>query len=67
MNKNFSILISDGKVPADETKKERKIWTYSVVELVIIGVFAVLGVIYSLGLLCFNIINRNHKYVSIII
>ena len=59
-------LVSDGKVHAAETKKERKIWTYSVVELIINGVFAVLGVIYSLGLLCFNVINRNHKYVSII-
>ena len=56
-----SCVISDGKVPVDETRKERKILTYSLVQLIIIGVFAVLGLIYSLGFLYFNISKRNHK------
>ena len=53
----------DGKVPLDETTKERKVLNYSLVQLIFIGVFAVLGLIYSLGLLYFNISKRNHKVV----
>ena len=55
------LVISDGKVPLDETKKEEKVLTYSLVQLIFIDVFAVLGLIYSLGFLYFNISKRNHK------
>ncbi|CAB4040667.1 gamma-aminobutyric acid type B receptor subunit 2-like isoform X1, partial [Paramuricea clavata] len=52
-----------GKVPVDETSKERKVLTYSLVQLIIIGVFVLLGLIYSLGFLYFNISKRSHKVV----
>ena len=58
---NISYVISDGKVPVDETSKERKVLTYSLVQLIIIGVFVLLGLIYSLGFLYFNISKRRHK------
>jgi hypothetical protein len=53
--------LPDGKVPVDETTKERKILTYSVAQLVVTGVLAVFGLLYSIFLLYFNISKRNHK------
>ncbi|CAB4042615.1 Hypothetical predicted protein [Paramuricea clavata] len=54
-------LWKDGKVPVDETTKERKVSTYSILQLSVIGVFAVFGLLYSILLLHFNISKRNHK------
>ncbi|XP_028407401.1 gamma-aminobutyric acid type B receptor subunit 2-like isoform X2 [Dendronephthya gigantea] len=64
MNENeVRKMWKDGKVPVDETRKERKVLIYSLAQLILIGVFAVLGLIYSLGLLYFNIEKRNHKVI----
>ncbi|CAB4023916.1 gamma-aminobutyric acid type B receptor subunit 2-like isoform X1, partial [Paramuricea clavata] len=50
-----------GKIPVDETTKERKILTYSILQLVVIGAFAVFGLLYSIFFLFFNISKRNHN------
>ncbi|CAB4027904.1 gamma-aminobutyric acid type B receptor subunit 2-like isoform X1, partial [Paramuricea clavata] len=59
----LSKLWKDGKVPVDETTKERKILTYSILQLVVIAALAVFGLLYSIFLLYFNISKRNHKVV----
>jgi uncharacterized membrane protein len=54
-------VLADGKVPVDETTKERKILTYSILQLVVIAALAGFGLLYSIFLLYFNISKRNHK------
>ena len=52
-----------GKVPLDGARKERKVLNCSLLQLIFVSVFAVIGLIYSLGFLYFNISKRNHKLV----
>ncbi|XP_028407396.1 gamma-aminobutyric acid type B receptor subunit 2-like [Dendronephthya gigantea] len=56
-------LWKDGKIPVDETRKERKIMTYSIFQLAVIWILAVLGLFYSIFFFHFNISKRKHKVV----
>ena len=63
MSLHFFIHVLDGKIPADGTSKEDRILTYSLVQLIIVGVFAIFGVAYSVTFLYFNVSKRNHRLV----
>ena len=56
-------LLEDGKIPVDSTTKEEKILTYSTLQLVVIGILAGFGLLYSIFFLHFNISKRNHRQV----